>query len=124
MNGSEFVFDTNVFLYLQSGRTDWIRIFNESSVFISVITELELQAFNGLDSNSELELKQSLKSCFIVDLEIPIRQIAIDLRKLYNIKLPDALIAVTAMHPLVFETLGNTVKSIFYTWSRLGFMLI
>jgi predicted nucleic acid-binding protein len=75
-----------------------IGIFNESSVFVSVITELELLSFKGLDSNSEMELKQSLKSCFIVDLEVPIRQIAIDLRKQYNLKLPDALIAATAMH--------------------------
>ncbi|MFN9802053.1 MAG: hypothetical protein ACK54P_18690 [Bacteroidota bacterium] len=52
MNGSEFVFDTNVFLYLQSGREDLINIFNESSVFISVITELALLSFKGLDSGN------------------------------------------------------------------------
>lgn len=54
MNGSEFVFDTNVFLYLQSGRTDLIKIFNESSVFISVITELELLGYRGLDEASTI----------------------------------------------------------------------
>ncbi len=57
MNGSEFVFDTNVFLYLQSGRKDLVNIFNESSIFISVITELELLSFKGLDAKSEIELK-------------------------------------------------------------------
>ena len=98
MNGSEFVFDTNVFLYLQSGREDLINIFNESSVFISVITELELLSFKGLDSTAESELRQSLKSCFVVDLETPIREKAIELRKNYQLKLPDALIAATAVH--------------------------
>jgi predicted nucleic acid-binding protein len=98
MNGSEFVFDTNVFLYLQSGREDLINIFNESSVFISVITELELLSFKGLDSVAETELRQSLKSCFVVDLETPIREKAIELRKKYQLKLPDALIAATAVH--------------------------
>jgi predicted nucleic acid-binding protein len=115
MNGSEFVFDTNVFLYLQSGRKDLVEIFNESSVFISVITELELLSFKGLDSNSEKELKQALKSCFIVDLEVPIRQLAIELRKSSTLKLPDALIAATAIHlqlPLItadkdFEGIEN-----------------
>jgi predicted nucleic acid-binding protein len=98
MNGSEFVFDTNVFLYLQSGREDLINIFNESSVFISVITELELLSFKGLDGTAEAELRQSLKSCFVVDLETPIREKAIELRKKYQLKLPDALIAATAVH--------------------------
>jgi len=39
MSGSEFVFDTNIFLYLQSGQAELVNIFNESSVFVSVITE-------------------------------------------------------------------------------------
>jgi predicted nucleic acid-binding protein len=115
MNGSEFVFDTNVFLYLQSGRQDLVSIFNESSVFISVITELELLSYKGLDKHSESELTQALKSCFIVDLELPIRKLAIELRKSYSLKLPDALIASTAMHlqlPLIsadrdFERIDN-----------------
>jgi hypothetical protein len=45
MNGSEFVFDTNVFLYLQPDKTDLIGIFNESSVFVSVITELKTKKY-------------------------------------------------------------------------------
>ena len=49
MSGSEFVFDTNIFLYLQSGNKDLIEIFNESSIFISVITELELLGYKGMD---------------------------------------------------------------------------
>lgn len=98
MNGSEFVFDTNIFLYLQSGRQDLVRIFNESSVFISVISELELLGFKGLDERSEQELIKCLRSCFIVDIESPIKKVAIELRKKYQMKLPDAIIAATAIH--------------------------
>jgi len=98
MNGSEFVFDTNIFLYLQSGRQDLVRIFNESSVFISIISELELLGYKGLDERSEAELRKCLRSCFIVDIEGPIKQVAIDLRKKYQMKLPDAIVAATAIH--------------------------
>jgi predicted nucleic acid-binding protein len=98
MNGREFVFDTNIFLYLQSGRNDLIQLFNESSVFVSVITEMELLSYSELNENSEKELTEALKSCFVVDIEQPIRKIAIDLRKKCKIKLPDALICATAIH--------------------------
>ena len=115
MNGSEFVFDTNIFLSVQSGRQDLIRIFNESSVFISVITELELLGYNGLNNEAEEELRKCLRSCFIVDIENPIKEIAIDIRKKYSMKLPDAVIAATAIHlqlPLItadtdFEKIDN-----------------
>jgi predicted nucleic acid-binding protein len=63
-----------------------------------VITELELLGFNGLDSNSEKELKEALRGCFVVDIEVPIKHIAIELRKKYLIKLPDAIVAATAIH--------------------------
>ncbi len=98
MSGSEFVFDTNIFLYLQSGNKDLIEIFNESSIFISVITELELLGYKGMDDSAKRELERSLRSCFIVDIEGPIKPIAIELRKLHNLKLPDAIIAATAIH--------------------------
>jgi predicted nucleic acid-binding protein len=109
MSGSEFVFDTNIFLYLQSGRTELVNIFNESSIFVSVITELELLGYKELNSVAEAELKSSLKSCFIVDIEAPIKEIAIDIRKRYSLKLPDAIIAGTAIHlqiPLITADRG------------------
>lgn len=109
MSGSEFVFDTNIFLYLQSGQAELVNIFNESSVFVSVITELELMGYKDLNPIAEAELKSSLKSCFIVDIEAPIKEIAIDLRKRYNLKLPDAIIAGTAIHlqiPLITADRG------------------
>jgi predicted nucleic acid-binding protein len=109
MSGSEFVFDTNIFLYLQSGQVELVNIFNESSVFVSVITELELMGYKDLNPIAEAELKSSLKSCFIVDIEAPIKEIAIDLRKRYNLKLPDAIIAGTAIHlqiPLITADRG------------------
>ncbi len=98
MSGSEFVFDTNIFLYLQSGREDLAKVFNQSSVFVSVVTELELFSFKFMDEKAEIELNEALKSCFIVDLEKPIRQHTIQIRKAYGLKLPDAIIAATAIH--------------------------
>jgi predicted nucleic acid-binding protein len=109
MSGSEFVFDTNIFLYLQSGHAEMVNVFNESSVFVSVITELELLGFKDLNPIAEAELRRALKSCFIVDIEGPIKDIAIDLRKRYNLKLPDAIIASTAIHlqiPLITADKG------------------
>jgi predicted nucleic acid-binding protein len=76
---------------------------------VSVITELELLGYKDLNPIAEAELKSSLKSCFIVDIEAPIKEKAIELRKRYNLKIPDAIIAGTAIHlqiPLITADKG------------------
>jgi predicted nucleic acid-binding protein len=49
-----------------------------------------------------------IESCFVIDLLPPIKQIVKDIRRRFHLKLPDAIIAATAIYediPLVtFDT--------------------
>ena len=80
--------------------------------YISVINELELLGFSGL-TNAEFEkLDFFLEECSIIELNAGIKNIVIDLRRKYAIKLPDSIDAATAIFlniPLIsaFDLMEN-----------------
>ena len=54
-----------------------------------------------------------LNSCFIIEINLQIKKIAIDLKQKYKLKLPDAIIAATAIHyDLPFISSDADFKSI------------
>lgn len=97
MSGNKFILDTNIIIFLLNG-DDVLRSFFEDKLFyISVINELELLGFSGL-TNAELEkLDFFLDECSIIELNAGIKNIVIELRRKYTIKLPDAIVAATAI---------------------------
>jgi len=89
------VLDTNAVIYLQKGLLAEDLPIGE--YFISVITEMELLSFAGLD-----ELQQDWLNRFLADLEIigldnDVKQIAIELRRQHHLRLPDAIIVASAI---------------------------
>ena len=89
------VLDTNAVIYLQKGLLAEDLPIGE--YFISVITEMELLSFAGLD-----ELQQDWLNRFLADLEIigldnDVKQLAIELRRQQHLRLPDANIAASAI---------------------------
>jgi predicted nucleic acid-binding protein len=72
---------------------------------ISIITNIELFANKNIN-NSEIEfLKKFVSFSIVHDLNIKLVNTTIEIRKMYNIKLPDAVIAATAIvHNLVLVT--------------------
>lgn len=96
MNGNKFLLDTNIVLYIAGKRAD-ISSLPEGQFFISFVTELELLSYPSLTPHEEKKLKQLLTEIPVIDITHDIKDGAIILRKHYRLKLPDALIAATAL---------------------------
>jgi len=64
---------------------------------ISVITRMELLAWSGASYKQTLILNEFIVASMVFALEEPVIIKAIDIRKVYKIKLPDAIISATAL---------------------------
>jgi predicted nucleic acid-binding protein len=98
MSGISILSDTNPIIYLLDGNVEVAAFLDEKQVWISVITELELFGKKGLSKAEISEFDSLLSSCFIAELTPQIKQISKELMQKYSIRLPDAIIASTAMY--------------------------
>ncbi len=97
MSGSDYVVDTNILIYLQKGVEGIDVLLDEKDVFVSFITEMEMLSYSGLSDEDIRRTEKLLDDCFIIELNSDIKAKAIGLRRAYNIKLPDAIVAATAL---------------------------
>ncbi|MEZ2337067.1 type II toxin-antitoxin system VapC family toxin [Mucilaginibacter sp. RCC_168] len=72
-------------------------IINEYQPAISVITEIELLCWKTASENDIVILKNFVADSFVIELENSIKVKTIEMRKSFNLKLPDAIIAATAI---------------------------
>jgi predicted nucleic acid-binding protein len=80
---------------------------------ISVITRMELLAWNKATDDQAKILQQFISASFVFNLSEPTILKAIELRKICQTKLPDAIIAATAIvHNLTLITSDNGFKNI------------
>ena len=97
MNGDRILADTNIILYLLSGRNHVIlEMLQGKEVYISFITELELLSYDNTTSEDLSKIKTFLNECIIIDVNSEIKIISIDIRKKYKLKIPDTIILATA----------------------------
>jgi len=106
-----FLLDTNAIIYLVNGRLG-------SGVpggryGVSVITEIELLSFPDLQLDEEQHIRAFLAVCDRVAISEPIRDQAIVLRRQHRLKIPDAIIAATAMvaNAVLFSNDGRLASS-------------
>ena len=92
----DFIADTNFLIYLHEGN-ELVIPFLEYNFGISFISEVELLGFKEISKAQDVKLRELIKDCFGVDWNSKIKEKTIDLRKNYSIKLPDAIIASTAI---------------------------
>lgn len=104
--GIKYIWDTNtVIYYLQqqfspSAEKFMDNLVAEARPVISAITEIELLCWKSV-SEKDLEiLRHFIDDALVIELEQPIKYRTADIRKKHKIKLPDAIIAATA---LVYE---------------------
>ena len=86
--------DTNVILYLLEGRLT--EPLASGQYFVSVITEIELLSYPSLGSYEEMQIRKFLRNTTVVRIENHIKERAIAFRKIYRLKLADAIIKATA----------------------------
>ena len=64
---------------------------------VSVITKIELLGFNATNSQEQTVTETFINGALVFELDETVTSQTISLRKLYRIKLPDAIIAATAI---------------------------
>jgi predicted nucleic acid-binding protein len=96
MNGNNYLPDTNIIVYALKG-TPSVIPYLEDDCFISVVTEIEILGVEGLGKR-EMSIRQSaIDYCTIIPLTNSVKNEAIRLKQQFKIKLPDAIIAATAL---------------------------
>ena len=96
MNGINFVADTNALIYLLNGNT-CMTPYLDKNLSYSVISEMELLSYSGITESEENCIKSLLKECEEVALSAEIKEKTIEIRKKYKTKLPDAIVAASAI---------------------------
>ncbi len=97
------VFDSNILIYYLNGSlNDSVRRQVEDMIklgsFISVITRIEVLGWSKNTATSLSSAKDLLKCINEQALSEEIVKLCIQLRQNYSLKLPDAMIAATALH--------------------------
>lgn len=77
--------------------------------FVSIISELELLSYLGINSEDEAKIQAFLKQVEIVNLTPEIIKTTISIRRKHKLKLPDSIIIGTAK-ALKLEILSNDVQ--------------
>lgn len=98
MNGISIVSDTNPLIYLLNGSIKAAEYLDGKQVQISVISELELYGKRGLTEDEISEINLLTNSCFVAELNDGIKIQTKKLLQGTKIKLPDAIIAATALY--------------------------
>jgi predicted nucleic acid-binding protein len=91
----KFLLDTNAVLYLLGGRL--AASLPIGHYHVSVISEMELLSYPKLTADAEKEIQSFLGTVTVVDLLPDVKTAAIKLRRLHALKLPDAIVAASAL---------------------------
>ena len=97
MNGKNALIDSNIIIYLskQELSLDFIDKFDDLS--ISVITYMEILGYEFQNQEEEKYIQELLELFRVLYIDKVIADTAINIRKKRKIKLPDAIIAATAV---------------------------
>ena len=97
MNGHRFLADTNMLIMLVEGNDRVAELFDGCQIFTSFVSELELLSESGLLTKQIKKLEHLLNDCTVIDINLAIKSKTIAIRRKHKIKLPDAIIAATAI---------------------------
>jgi predicted nucleic acid-binding protein len=96
MSGIRLLADTNAFIYLLNGHPA-LQPLLESAWLYSFITEIELLGKPEITAAEVKKVKSLLTACVKVQHIETINEIAIALKQRHKLKIPDAIIAATAI---------------------------
>jgi predicted nucleic acid-binding protein len=97
-----YLVDTNILIYyfnndIPEHSVDKIEEIFHHHFNISIITKMEFLGFGGHNEESFKQAKSFIANANIIGLDEVISDRGIDIRRSHNIKLPDAIIAATAI---------------------------
>jgi|JI8StandDraft_2_1071088.scaffolds.fasta_scaffold180571_2 predicted nucleic acid-binding protein len=97
MNGIDFLADTNFLIFTSQGNPI-VETFLDYNIGISFISEMELLGVFSISKIQKSNIQKIIDQCFVIDFNLEIKKSAIQLKQKYKVKLPDAIIAATAIH--------------------------
>jgi predicted nucleic acid-binding protein len=97
-----YTLDTNAILYYLKDDPTAVSLLREifvedAPVYISAITELELFAFSNLSAEEQALIEEVLATISVIPVDSHIARIASFIRREYRLKVPDSVIAATAL---------------------------
>ncbi len=96
MNGNNYLLDTNIIIYALKG-IEAVKPYFEGDCFLSVVSEIEILGITGI-SKKELAIRRvAIDYCTIFPFTDSIKSEAISLKQEFKVKIPDAIIAATAL---------------------------
>ncbi len=101
--GMSFLCDTNVAIYFLNDQFDEIasefvdNTIKVDSAKLSVISELELLSWNPKTHSDIFTIQRFVDDCNVLELDDLTKIYTVDIRRRYKLKLPDAIIAATAI---------------------------
>lgn len=102
MSGSEWLLDTNMVIGLLKAYGPAVNLAEQQHLrldqaAVSQITRMELLGFPGLTAAEESEIHNFLGNCQVLLIDELVERKAIELRRAGHFKLPDAIVAATAI---------------------------
>ena len=124
MNGIKFLLDTNFILGLLKATPEVLatvtgRDLLASSCGYSAVTRMELLGYPSITNDEEFLIADRLSKFTYLPISSEVENLAIALRRTRKLKLPDALIAATAIHhglelltlDLALQTVAKPIKT-------------
>jgi predicted nucleic acid-binding protein len=91
-----YLFDTNALIYLLKGKSKQLPITDEDNILISFITKIELLSHNS-SPEEEKNINKILDNYSMILIDDDLINRTVDIRKNFGLKLPDSIIAATAL---------------------------
>lgn len=97
MSGINILLESNIALCVLNGDSILVQYLQDKVFYVSFINELELLGYKKITSAEEAKIDLFLEDCAIVDINEGIKEITKQIRRKYSLKLPDAIVAATAI---------------------------
>lgn len=98
MRNERVAIDTNVLLYILAGDKQLNAMLQGRDVVASTMVRMEALVYHGKDRTHLEQVNKFLDRCQLEEIHRSIQDITVDLRHRYKLKIPDAIIAATAIH--------------------------
>jgi predicted nucleic acid-binding protein len=118
MSGVNYLLDTNFILGMLKSTPDVLAVVDVKGLMarqcaFSAVTRMELLGYPGITAGEDALIRQRLAQFTYLPISTFIEDKAIELRRSYRVKLPDALIAATALcHGLEVLTMDVGLQTI------------
>lgn len=96
MSGANILIDTNIVIHLLNGDKVLAELLQNKKAHISYITRMELLSYPSITKKEMRSIQVFLDDCLVINMNAKVEKRAIEIRREYNIKLPDSIILASA----------------------------